>query len=186
MRKVIAFNMVTLDGFFAGPHGEIDWHNVDDEFNTFAINQLDEVGALLFGRVTYEMMASYWPTPQAIADDTAVAQMMNQLPKVVFSRTLTKAGWQNTRLVNGNAAEEVARLKQQPGKDLFIFGSADLTASLLPDGLIDEFRVMVNPVVLGHGQPLFKDVQQPLKLKLLKSRPFQNGNVLMEYQLKQG
>lgn len=185
-RKVILFNMVTLDGYMAGPGGNIDWHNVDEEFNQFAIAQLDEVGALLFGRVTYELMAGYWPTPAAIADDFEVANKMNELPKVVFSRTMDNAAWQNTQLVKGDAFETVSQLKQQPGKDLFVFGSADLAASLIEHGLVDEFRVMVNPVVLGRGLPLFQRIQQPLKLKLLKTKLFQNGNVLLYYQPERG
>lgn len=182
-RKVILFNMVTLDGFMAGPGGNIDWHNVDEAFNQFAIAQLDEVGSLLFGRVTYELMASYWPTAAAIADDTEVANRMNQLSKVVFSRTLDQAAWQNTQLVKGDAVKAVSALKQQPGKDLFVFGSANLAATLIENDLIDEFRVMVNPVVLGGGTPLFQRIRQPLNLKLLNTRPFQNGNVLLYYQL---
>jgi dihydrofolate reductase len=182
MRKVILFNLITLDGFMAGPGGDISWHNVDEEFNRFAIAQLDDVGALLFGRVTYDLMAGYWPTTGAVADDPEVANRMNQLPKVVFSRTLDKAAWQNTRLVTGDAVEAVSMLKQQPGKDLFVFGSANLAATLIQNDLIDEFRVMVNPVVLGRGTPLFQKIQQPLKLKLLKTKPFQNGNVLLYYQ----
>lgn len=182
MRKVIVFNMVTLDGYIAGPNGEIDWHNVDEEFNQFAISQLDEIGALLFGRVTYEMMAGYWPTPEAIANDTEVANRMNQLPKFVFSHTLDQAGWQNTQLVKTGAAAQVASLKQQPGSDLYVFGSGKLVASLIQNGLIDEFRLMVNPVALGCGQPEFQDIQQPLKLKLEKTREFANGNVLLYYQ----
>ena len=110
MRKVILFMMVTLDGFFEGPNGEIDWHNVDQEFNKFAIEQLDSVDILLFGRKTYELMASYWPTPAAATDDPIVADKMNRLPKIVFSKTLSSVEWQNTRLVKENVAEEVAKL----------------------------------------------------------------------------
>jgi dihydrofolate reductase len=187
MRKIILFNLVSLDGYFAGPKGEIDWHNVDDEFNRFAIQQLDEVGALLFGRITYELMASYWPTPEAVADDPQVANKMNQLPKVVFSRTLNKAEWENSQLVklgegSTDLASEVAKLKQQPGKDLFVFGSSNLAAALIQNDLIDEYRVMVNPVVLGDGIPLFQGIQKPMRLKLQKSKIFANGNVLLYYQ----
>jgi dihydrofolate reductase len=182
MRKVIMFNMVTLDGFFAGPNGEIDWHNVDGEFNEFAIDQLGSADGLLFGRVTFQMMASYWPTEAATTDDPIVAGKMNALPKVVFSRTLVKAEWSNSRLVKGNVAEEITKLKQQPGKDLLLFGSADLASTLTRLGLIDEYRVMVNPVVLGSGKPLFKDVHQRFGLKLEKTKTFRNGNVLLYYQ----
>ena len=181
MRKVILFNMISLDGYFAGPQGEIDWHNVDDEFNQFAIRQLDEVGALLFGRMTYTLMAGYWPTSEALADDPQVAKKMNQLPKIVFSRTLDTAGWQNTRLVKTDAARAVAELKQQPGLDLFIFGSANLAAGLIQNSLVDEFRLIVNPVVLGRGRPLFQGVQQQ-KLNLQKISTFANGNVLLYYR----
>ena len=182
MRKLFMFNMVSLDGFFAGPNGELDWHNVDGEFNDFAIPQLDEIDTLLFGRITYELMASFWPTEEALRDDPVVAEKMNSLAKVVFSRTLARVDWNNSRLVKENAAEEVAKLKQQPGKDLALFGSANLMASLLPSGLIDEFRVMVNPVVLGSGMPLFSAIRSPLKLKLQKTRSFNNGNVLLYYE----
>ena len=163
MRKVILFDMATLDGFFAGPNGEIDWHRVDEEFNEFAIAQLDSADGLLFGRVTYQGMASYWPTDMARTDDPIVAGKMNTLPKIVFSRTLDKVEWNNTRLVKGNVEEEISKLKQQPGQDWLLFGSADLASTLTNLGLIDEYRVMVNPVVLGHGKPLFKDIKEKLK-----------------------
>lgn len=182
MRKVILFNMVTLDGFFAGPNGEIDWHNVDEEFNDFAIDQLDSAGGIFFGRVTYQLMASYWPTEAAMTSDPIVAGKMNALPKIVFSRTLQKTEWNNSRLVKGNVAEEITKLKQQPGKDLFLLGSADLASTLAQLGLFDEYRVMVNPVVLGGGKPLFKDVHQRLDLKHEKTKTFRNGNVLLYYQ----
>jgi dihydrofolate reductase len=181
MGKVISFNLMTLDGFFAGPHGEIDWHRVDDEFNEFAIEQLDTVGTLLFGRVTYELMVAYWPTPAALADDPLVADRMNRLPKIVASRTLSKVAWANTTLVRENIEGEVARARQS-GKDMFLFGSADLAATLSRHGLIDEYRVIINPVVLGSGQPLFKDVEERLDLRLLRTRTFRNGNVLLYYE----
>jgi len=181
MRKLILFNMVTLDGFFEGPNHEIDWHNVDEEFNDFAIEQINRVDVLLFGRMTYEGMASYWPTPAAISDDPIVAKKMNTMPKIVFSKTLEKVEWQNTRLIKENIAEEISKLKQQPGKDLIIFGSADLAATFIQHGLMDEYRIMVNPVVLGNGQPLFKGIKDQLKLKLLETRVFRSGNVLLYY-----
>jgi dihydrofolate reductase len=184
MRKVILFNMVSLDGFFAGPNGEIDWHNVDEEFNEFAIEQTNSAGGLLFGRVTYELMASYWPTPDATRDDPVIAGQMNSIQKYVFSKTLEQAKWNNTRLVKGEAAKEVATLKQQPGRDLFVFGSADLASTLIQQGLIDEFRIMINPVVLGSGKPLFKDIPERLNLTLLKTKQFRNGNLLLYYQPK--
>ena len=182
MRKLLTFNMITLDGFFEGPQQSIDWHNVDAEFNDFAEEQLNTFDMIVFGRVTYEGMASFWPTPFAIETDPVIAAKMNAFPKIVISRTLDKADWNNTRLIKDNVAEEITRLKRQPGKDLAIFGSANLTASLMGMGLVDEFRIMVNPVVLGQGTPLFKGVSQPIKLKLIKTRTFHSGNVLLYYQ----
>ncbi len=181
MSKLVLFNLMTLDGFFAGPDGEIDWHNVDEEFNDFAIEQLSTAGGLIFGRITYQMMASYWPTPQGMADDPAVAGKMNAIPKIVFSKTLEDVDWNNARLVKGDALEEARRLKEQPGKDLLIFGSADLAAAFTRATLIDEYRVIINPVVLGKGQPYFKDVDHRLTLQLLNARTFRNGNVLLYY-----
>jgi dihydrofolate reductase len=182
MRKIVAFNLITLDGFFEGPNREIDWHVVDEEFNDFAIDQLKTVDTILFGRVTYQMMAQYWPTPAATTNDPVVAGMMNSLPKIVFSRTLDKVEWQNTTLIKENINDEVLKLKQQPGKDIVIFGSNDLMVSLATLGSIDEYRVMVNPIVLGKGNPLFKGLSDKLKLKLLKTRTFTSGNVLLYYQ----
>lgn len=182
MRKLIVFVMTTLDGFFEGPNQTIDWHNVDAEFNEFAINQLNSVDALLFGRVTYEGMASYWPTPMAIKDDPIVAEKMNSIAKFVFSRTLDKVTWQNTRLIKENIGAEVARLKGQPGKDLIIFGSSGFSVSLIQYSLIDEFRLMVNPVILGGGTTLFKGLARPLGLKLLDTKAFNSGNVLLTYK----
>ena len=181
MRRLFSFNMVTLDGFFEGPNREIDWHNVDGEFNEFAIEQTGTVDVLLFGRVTYQMMASYWPTPSAIANDPIVAGQMNRVPKIVFSRTLEKAEWNNTRLIKDHIAEEILKLKQQPGKDLALFGSANLMSTLIQLDLIDEHRIMVNPVILGAGTPLFK-TKGRLNMKLLKTRAFGNGNVLLCYE----
>ena len=181
MRKVFLFNMVTLDGFFEGPNQDISWHHVDDEFNEFAIDQLKEVDTLLFGRVTYEGMASYWPTEFAIRDDPIVAGLMNNLPKIVFSKTLEKAEWSNSRLIKENVPEEVSKLKQQPGKDIAIFGSSDLAVTLAESGLIDEYRIIVNPVFWGGGTPLLKGIKEKLNLKLLKSRTFKSGNVLLCY-----
>ena len=182
MKKVIFFMLTTVDGYFEGLNREIDWHNVDEEFNEFAIDQLNSVDTLLFGRVTYELMANYWPTSQAIKTDPIVAGKMNQLQKIVFSQTLDKAEWQNTRLVKENAAAEIAWLKGQSGKNLIILGSSDLAVTLIPGGLIDEYRIMVNPLVLGKGKSLFKGIKDRLKLRLIKTKTFRSGNVLLYYQ----
>ena len=128
MRKVLFFMLTSLDGFFVGPNHDISWHHVDEEFNDFAIQQLQEFDLLLFGRVTYQMMASYWPTEGAIHDDPIVAGKMNSIRKIVVSNTLSQVGWDNTRLVKENVIEEISTLKQQPGKDIAIFGSSDLNS----------------------------------------------------------
>lgn len=181
MRKLFAFNMVTLDGFFEGPNREIDWHNADnEEFNQFAIEQMGSVDTLLFGRVTYQLMASYWPTEAAASDDPVIADLMNRLSKIVFSRTLDQVEWNNTRLIRENAREQLMSLKSQPGKDMAIFGSATLISSITD--MIDEHRIMVNPILLGRGTPLFKDTGGRVRLRLVNARIFSSDNVLLSYQ----
>ncbi len=182
MRRVLFFMMVSLDGYFEGREHAIDWHNVGEEFNDFAIAQLQEVDTLLFGRLTYEMMASWWPTPQAIANDPVVAEKMNSTPKIVFSHSLSDAKWENTRLVKEDFGTEVMRLKAQPGKDMIIFGSSDLAVSFVEHGLLDELRIMINPVVLGQGRSVFQGIHDRLRLKLLRTKTFHSGNVLLYYQ----
>jgi dihydrofolate reductase len=181
MRKVFLFNMTSVDGFFEGPNQDISWHTADEEFNEFAIEQLNEIGTLLFGRVTYQLMASYWPTEAAINDDPIVAGLMNSLPKIVFSKTLDKAEWNNSRLAKENVVEEVLQLKDQPGKDIAIFGSSDLAVTLSENGLIDEYRIIVSPVFLGNGTSLLKGIKEKLSLKFLNARIFKSGNVLLYY-----
>ncbi len=182
MRRVLFFMMVSLDGYFEGDGHNIDWHNVNDEFNDFAIAQLQEVDTLLFGRVTYDMMASYWPTEQARTDDPVVAEKMNKTPKIVFSKSMGNAAWENTRLVKQNFAAEVTRLKHEPGKDMIIFGSSDLAVTFLEHGLLDECRIMINPVVLGSGKSLFKGIHDRLRMKLIRTKTFHSGNVLLYYE----
>ena len=182
MKKLILQMMVSVDGYFEGPSRELDWHNVDAEFNDLAISFLDTVDTLLFGRVTYELMAGYWPTEHAIKDDPIVAGKMNALHKVVVSRTLKKVEWNNSTLVKGDLIEEVRRLKQQPGKDIAIFGSSDVAVPLVHQDLLDEFRIMVNPVILGRGKSLLSGLKSRQKLKLVESQAFRSGNVLLSYR----
>jgi len=182
MRKIILFNLTSLNGYFEGPDRDINWHIVDDEFNEFAIQQTGEFGALLFGRITYELMASYWTTEDAKRNDPAITEIMNRLPKIVFSKTLKKVEWENTRLVNENFVEAISKLKQEAGKDIAIFGSSDLAVTLLEHGLLDELRIMVNPIVLGEGKPIFQGIKTQLGLKLLKTRTFKSGNILLYYE----
>lgn len=183
MNKLILFNMVSLDGFFSGPQGEVDWHIADEEYNLFAIEQLRQVGGLLFGRKTYQMMADFWTSPAAEGEDSVVAELMNSMPKAVCTRTLKSADWTNTRILLGEANDKVRRLKQTADKDFVIFGSGELAGSLIKANLIDEFRLMVNPILLGQGRPMFKPMERPPRLRLIASRAFQSGNVLLSYDL---
>jgi dihydrofolate reductase len=181
VRKMFSFMMTSVDGYHAGPGGALDWHNVDQEFSRFALAQLREAGTLVFGRVTYEGMAAFWPTAAGQESDPDVAKAMNATPKIVVSRTLPRATWAGTRIISDRAEEELAKLKQRPGKDIVIVGSSTLTASLLQAGLLDELRIMLNPVILGQGRSVFAGAGQT-SLKLLKSQQFTSGNVLIYYQ----
>ncbi|PJZ55559.1 dihydrofolate reductase family protein [Leptospira barantonii] len=183
MRKIIFQMMTSLDGYFEGPSGTLDWHVVDEEFNLYAIDLLNNVDALIFGRKTYELMASYWPTKGAIEDDPIVASKMTELTKIVYSKTLNKSDWQNVKFSRGeNIGKELNELKSLPGKDMAVFGSSDLSLDLIREGLIDEYRIFVNPVVLGGGKTLFQGIKDRIKLKLTQTRTFQSGNVLLYYK----
>jgi len=180
MRRLIMWNMVTLDGYFEGTKSwDIEWHNRGwgDELEQLSLEQLRSMDMLLFGRVTYEGMAGFWTTQTG-----EIADFMNNVPKLVFSRTLEAADWNNTRLVRTNAEEEVARLKQQPGREMFIFGSANLASTLTEKGLIDEYRLGLNPIVLGGGNPLFKSMPHSVPLKLLEARSLKTGCVILRYE----
>ena len=175
--------MVSIDGYFEGPNQELDWHNVDPEFNKFAIAQLKEVDLLLFGRRTYELMANYWPTTEVKRNDPIMASLMNEIPKIVFSKTLKRVNWENTKLMDENAINVVRELKSQPGKEIGIFGSSNLSVDLLEARLLDELRIMANPIVLGKGKPLLQGLKTPIKLRLTKEKNFDSGNVLLYYNL---
>lgn len=178
MARLIMWNLMTLDGYVEGPNRDISWH-LDvwgEELERFSIEQGNAAGGLLFGRITYELMASHWP-----GEKGEIADFMNALPKFVFSRTLTRSGWTNTQMFNGDMPGTVARLKRDTAKDIFLFGSANLAASLILHGLIDEFRIGVTPHLLGAGTPLFKPNQDRRKLKLIDSRPLSNGTVILRY-----
>jgi dihydrofolate reductase len=178
MRRLIVSNLVSLDGFFEGPSKELDWHVVDEDFFAYAKEMLRNADTLLFGAATYELMAAYWPT--APADE--IADKMNTLPKVVFSRSLRNVTWNNSRQVNTDIQEEISKLKEKPGKDIVILGSAQLVSFLLPLGLIDEYWVILNPVLLGGGKPLFTGIMERLRLKLLSTKVFAWGVVLLSYK----
>jgi dihydrofolate reductase len=181
MRKIVLFNLMTLDGYFEGENADISWHNVDQEFNDFAIAQLKTADMLLFGRKTYQLMAAYWPTAEGIKDNPVIADLMNQIDKIVFSKSLEKAHWDHARVISEGLLDEVKKLKSIPGKDVFIFGSADLSSTLIDHDLIDEFRIMINPLILGNGTPMFQNITTKIDLQLLKTKVFGNGNVLLNY-----
>jgi dihydrofolate reductase len=176
-RRLIMWNLITLDGFFEGPKKwDLDWHEHvwGEELNQFGLEQGKTADALLFGRVTYEGMAAHWSTAKG-----ATAEFMNSVPKVVFSKTLTKADWNNTRLVRDDAAAEVVKLKRASGQNLFVFGSADFSATLMQHDLFDEYRLCVVPVVLGAGTPLFKPTAERKTMKLRETRTLQSGGVIL-------
>jgi dihydrofolate reductase len=186
MKKVVLAMMVSLDGFIEGPNKEFvspAWSEDLDKY--WAGGNLDEAGTLLFGRVCYEGMAAFWPgaetdpaSPPGLAD---TARSMNSLPKIVFSKSLQSASWNNTQVVSGNIAEKVASLKQEPGKDLVMFGGADIATSFIKLGLIDEYRILITPTVFGGGTPLFKGGYDRFGLKLLDSKSLDTGAIILRY-----
>lgn len=178
--------MVSLDGYFEGPDHDLSWHNANSrEFDDFANVQTAQVGAILFGRRTYDMMAGFWPSPEGIRAEPTTARLMNEASKFVFSHTLIKTAWEHTTLVSEDAAAAVRTLKAEPGRDIAIYGSNALCVSLMKEGLVDEFRLMMNPVAIGKGTPLFAGLAQVYHVTLLAERRFTSGNVLLTYEPKQ-
>jgi dihydrofolate reductase len=185
MQRLIVFNNISLDGYFAAANGDFSWAKVDNddaEFSAFVEGNASGHGQLLFGRITYEMMAGFWPTPNAIKTFPKVAAGMNSMQKIVFSRTLSEAPWSNTRLVKSDLASEVRKMKSEPGNGIAILGSGSIVAQLAPEGLIDEYQFMVNPAVLGKGRTMFDGIAGKLDFKLTKTRTFKNGKVFLCYQ----
>jgi dihydrofolate reductase len=184
VRKLIVFNNETLDGYFTSVNGDISWAHSgteDAEFDAFVAENAKGGGELLLGRITYELMAGYWPTPIAIKNNPTVAEGMNSMPKVVFSRTLDKASWSNTQLVKSDPVSEVRRMKNEPGKDIVILGSGSIVSQLAPEGLIDEYQVVMHPVVLGKGRTMFHGIGDKLALKLTNTRTFKSGKIFLCY-----
>jgi len=183
MRRLLAFNHVSVDGYFVDGRGDMSWaraNSDDTEWNAFVAANAVGQGPLLFGRVTYDLMAGYWPTPMA-RHHGSVAESMNSRPKVVFSRTLKEASWANTRLMSGDLCEEVRRMKLEEGEGMTIFGSGIVIAQLAGEGLIDEYQFVLNPIVLGAGRTTFEGVSKRLAMKQTGCRAFTNGNVLLTY-----
>ncbi len=180
MRKLVVWNLMSLDGSFEGTEKwDLALHSTawGDELRDFSLAQAEEVGTLLFGRVTYEGMAAHWSK-----ETGPIADFMNRVEKVVASRTLEKTDWSNSRLLEGELPGAVDELKRQPGKDVYVFGSADLVAALLRHELVDEYRICIAPVVLGKGNPLFKPSDSALVMKLTKTMPLKTGAVILHYE----
>lgn len=182
MRKLSVFNFITLNGYFKGVNDDISWHRHGEEESAFAAEGAQTESVLLFGRKTYEMMASYWPAPEGIRDAPEVADGMNKSEKIVFSRTLTSPTWKNTRVIKENIVEEIRKLKQTPGNDLTVLGSGSIITQFAAAGLIDDYQFMVDPVVLGEGSPTFQGLPEKLDLKLTQTKSFKSGVVLLCYQ----
>jgi dihydrofolate reductase len=181
MRTLASYVGISLDGFYEGPDQEFDFFVVDDEFSDFSVEQLDAADSLVFGRVTYTGMAEYWPSAEAVRDNSAVATRMNAMPKVVVSSTLRSVSWNGSTLLQGDVEAGMRALKSEPGRELLVLGSPQLTASLAHLGLLDELRIMVNPVALGRGKSLFMSMRDRLRLRILNVRQFSSGNVLLTY-----
>ena len=185
-RRLIVFNQVTLDGYFTGENDDISWahHEPGDvEWNTFVSGNMSGEGVLLFGRKTYEIMAGFWPSPMAKEFDPVMAKQMNEFEKVVFSKTLNTATWNNTRLVKGDLVAEVKKLKEEKGNDLVILGSGSIVNQLLQAGLVDEVQIVLFPVAIGKGRTMFNDIPKHLNFKTKSCRNFKNGNIFICYEI---
>ena len=186
MRNLIFFMHTSLDGFVAGPNGEMDWIKLDEAMFDFVATMTAQADTALYGRVTYEMMQSYWPEagekPNASKHDKVHSNWYNNVTKVVLSKTMQEAGLHNTRVIGDQLSDNINIIKQLEGKNIIIFGSPGASQSLLNLGLIDEFWLFVNPIILGKGMPLFKDITGTTKLKLAASQTFACGVIALHYK----
>jgi len=186
MRNLVYFMHSSLDGFVAGSNGEMDWITVDDELFDFVTTMTDQADTALYGRVTYQMMEAYWPTagdqPNASRHDKEHSIWYKNVAKVVLSKTLNETGLLNTKVISDNLSENINKIKQQSGKNILIFGSPGASHSLLNAGLVDEFWIFVNPILLGQGFPLFKNVPKLIKLRLLDTKTFTSGVIALHYR----
>lgn len=185
MGKLSSFTFITLNGFYKGINEDISWHRHGAEESEYAARGANSESILLFGRITYEMMVSYWPTPAAYQNMPAVAEGMNNSEKIVFSKTLGKAEWKNTKLIKDNIVDEIKKLKKTSAKGMTILGSGSIVSQFAEAGLIDEYQIMLDPVVLGDGIPIFKGMKNKLDLTLTDIKRFKSGIVLLSYRLKQ-
>jgi dihydrofolate reductase len=178
MRQLFSFMAISADGFHANPAGTVDWQTFGPEFADYSVEQLDEVDTLVLGRTTYEELAAYWPGDHGTDFDPRIAERMNSRTKLVASTSLESVTWHGSRLVS---VEDIAAYKETPGKDMAVLGSSTLVGTLLRAGLVDELRLMVNPVLLGAGAKLF-DSAGVVPLELVRVRPFTSGLVLLHYR----
>ena len=185
MRKIISFMHISLDGFVAGPNGEMNWIKVDEEIFDHVGKRIGESDTALYGRVTYQMMESYWPTagdePDASRHDIEHSAWYKTAHKIVLSKTLTDAGLTNTQIISDNLTHTINEIKQQDGPDILLFGSPSATHALIQLGLIDGYWLFVNPIILGQGIPLFVDIKDKIKLKLLTTQQFTSGVTALDY-----
>jgi len=184
MRRLAMFNNISLDGYFVDGQGDMGWARIgsdDLEFAEFSTGNAKGEGVLVFGRVTYEMMAAFWPTPAGMQAMPELATHMNAIPKIAFSKTLEKAAWTNTVLIKEDPAVALARIKREEGANMTILGSGTIVAQAAAAGLIDEYQFVVNPVILGSGRSLFEGIAARPPLKLLRSRIFKNGRTFLAY-----
>lgn len=185
MRRLAVFNSITLDGYFTGPNGDMRWAYgglPDPDFDAYVAGNASGGGQLLFGRITYQMMAAHWPTAEARRDMPEVADGMNALPKVVFSRTMEQASWSNTTVAKGDLAAAVRRMKAESGPDMTILGSGSIVKQLTEARLVDEYQLVVHPVVLGTGRTMFEGLATPLTLTRTDARTFPGGKVVLHYE----
>jgi len=176
---------MTLDGYFEGPQkGEYAWHKhqQSSEETEYAEDKLQYENTLVMGRVTYDQMISFWPTENAIKMFPDVAKGMNKAEKIVFSKSMEKSDWNNTRIINSNIVEELKRIKNMPGNDMTILGSGSIVTQFAENGLIDEFQFMLDPIAIGSGTSIFKGIKQPLNLELISSKAFKDGVVVLTYK----
>lgn len=190
MRKIVLFMHVSLDGFVAGPNGEMDWIMVDDEMFDYAGKRTDAADTALYGRVTYQMMEAYWPTageqPGATRHDIEHSKWYNSVEKIVLSKTMKGMDRPGTRVISEDVSNEITRLKQGKGRDILIFGSPSASHFLMHENLVDDYWLFINPVLLGEGIQLFKDIKSKTKLKLIKTTTFPSGVVCLHYEKVQG
>ncbi|MDI1355857.1 MAG: dihydrofolate reductase family protein [bacterium] len=183
MRKLNAFLFISLNGMYKGANEDTSWHGHGEEEGTYSEQQLAKNNILLFGRTTYEMMYDFWPGALAAGLFPEVGEKINKAEKIVFSTTLKNAAWQNTRVMNGDIVKQIAALKKTEGKDLTILGSGSILSLFSEAGLLDELEMMIDPVVLAKGTPLFTGITKDLRLKLMDSRIFKkSGVILLKYK----